>query len=141
MKVKADVAPDATVKLEASDLSWASSGDKLTITGGILGPGRAICTEATIQLAAPLTGKKKSHFYHAAEKSADKVADKPAKSTDKTDKAADKSDKTTDKGDKATDKSNDKTAKADAAPGKAAPDTATSDKAAADKAAADKSDK
>ena len=148
LKVKAEVAPDATVKLETSDLSWASSGDKLTITGGILGPGRAICTEATIELAAPLTGKKKSHVYHAAEKSAEKsaekVADKPAKTTDKSDKATDKTDKTdktTDKGDKATDKSPDKTAKGDAAPDKAASDKAASDKAAADKAAADKSDK
>lgn len=92
MKVKADIAPDATVKLDTSDLSWASPGDRITISGAILGPGRAIGMDATIELAAPLVGKKKSHAAHASEKTADKSA-KPADKDGKpapADAAADK---------------------------------------------------
>ena len=90
MKVKADIAPDATVKLDTSDLSWASPGDKINITGAILGPARALCVEATIELAAPIAGKKKSHPAHVAEKTADKTVDKAA---DKVAKPADKTEK------------------------------------------------
>ncbi len=96
MKVKAEIAPDATVKLDTSDLSWASTGDKMSISGAILGRGRALGLNISIELANVLTGKKKSHGAKAVNKLADKniKADKPnAEKPDKTDKpdpAADK---------------------------------------------------
>jgi hypothetical protein len=127
LKVKAEIAPDAAVKLESSDPALASAGDKISISGIILpAPGRALCSDAVIELATPLTGKKKSHVA----KVADKVADKTTKTTDKT----------TDKPDKAVDKTTDKPAKGDAAadkapPGKAAPDKTPPDKTAPEKAA------
>jgi hypothetical protein len=89
MKVKAEIAPDATVKLDTSDLSWASTGDKMSISGAILGRGRALGLNISIELANVLTGKKKSHGAKAVDKLADKniKTDKPnAEKPDQTDK-------------------------------------------------------
>jgi hypothetical protein len=96
LKVKAEIAPDATVKLDTSDVAWASPGDKMNISGAILGPGRALGLNISIELSNVLTGKKKNHVA--------KVVDKLADKSIKTDKAnADKTDKT-DKADPAADK-------------------------------------
>lgn len=124
MKVKAEIAPDATVKLDSSDPSWASSGDKVSIDGGKIAPGRVLGRDVTIELARPLEAKKKTHAYHA---------------TDKTTTATDKStDKTTDKStDKSTDKATGKPA--DKSTDKGAADKGATDKGATDKGATDKS--
>lgn len=86
MKVKADVAPDATVKLDTTDPSWASQGDKVTIQGAKLGGGRVIGIDVAIELAKPLEPKKKNYGNHVIERTnlADKgTTDKFAKPTDK----------------------------------------------------------
>jgi hypothetical protein len=93
-KYKAEIAPDATVKLDSSDpASWASQGDKVTISGAILGPGRALGLNVSIELANPLTGKKKSHGGRIVADKLDKTdkakTDKSAK-TDKKDTSGDK---------------------------------------------------
>jgi hypothetical protein len=112
LKVKPEIAPDATVKLESSDPSWASSGDKITIAGVILGQGRALCSTATIEVS-PIVGKKKSHVIpHVA-------------ATDKADKA-----------DVATDTATDKKAKADK-PDKKGTDPKVTDPKVADPKAGD----
>ena len=142
LKVKAEIAPDATVKLDTSDLSWASTGDKMSISGAILGRGRALGLNISIELANVLTGKKKSH----GAKAVDKLADKNIK-TDKSN--AERSDKP-DKPDPAADKKPADAKTGDAKSGDAkAGDTKATDKAAetkkpddkksADKSAADKS--
>jgi hypothetical protein len=113
MKYRFQVAPDATVKLDSSDPSWASQGDKVTISGAKLGNNRVVGVDVSIELSKPLEPKKKTHGYHAAEKSTPATIDKL--STDKT-----STDKPTT--DKSTDKSppTDKPADPNAAPGTAA---------------------
>ncbi|HEX3997710.1 MAG TPA: hypothetical protein VHX65_04070 [Pirellulales bacterium] len=105
LKVKAEVAPDAKVKLDASDPSWASPGDKLTISGAKLGGDRVLGIDVAIELARPLEPKKKHGTHLAAtsteEKSTEKTTDKNAKPADKTDKDKPKTDKAA--GDKAGD--------------------------------------
>ena len=111
MKIKAEVAPAATVKLDSSDLSWASSGDLVKVKGSVDQPphGFALASDVSIELSTPLAPRKKGHLAKVADKTTDKT----------TDKTADK------KADKAADKSSDKTAD-------------PKDKKAADKPAADK---
>jgi hypothetical protein len=84
-KVHFEVAPDATVKLDSSDPSWASQGDKVTISGAKLGNGRVIGVDVAIELSKPLVEpKKKSHGYHPADKStADKTTTNTNSTTDK----------------------------------------------------------
>jgi hypothetical protein len=134
-KLRAEVAPDATVKLDASDPSWASPGDLVKIKGSVDQPphGVALAAEVSIQLSKPLAPRrKKVPGAKTADKASDKAADKTSKGPDKADKATDK----TAKGDPA-DKTDKKAADPKAGDSKA-PDKAAADKAPADKAAADK---
>lgn len=118
-KLRAEVAPDATVKLAASDPSWASPGDLVKIKGSVDQPahGVALAKEVSIQLSQQLVPRKKGHLAKVVEKPTDKTADKPADTKDK--KGADP--KATDKG----------------ATAKGAADKSGTAKGAADKAAAD----
>jgi hypothetical protein len=90
MKIRAEVAPDATVKLDSSDLSWASSGDLAKVKGSVDQPphGTAIASEVSIELSTPLAPRKKGHLAKVADKTADKSSDKTADTKDK--KAGDK---------------------------------------------------
>jgi len=90
MKIRAEIAPDATVKLDSSDLSWASSGDLVSVKGTVDQPprGYALAADVSIKLSTPLAPRKKGHPAKAADKTADKTTDK---ATDKTaDKTANK---------------------------------------------------
>lgn len=126
-KLRAEVAADATVKLDATDPSWAAPGDIVKIKGSVDQPPHnvALAKDVSIQLSTQLVPRKKHGL---------KVADKtPGKTTDK---AAEKNtDKTTDKtADKAADK-NDKTPKGNAADPKGADPKAVDPKATVDKSA------
>jgi hypothetical protein len=81
-KVRVEVAPDATVKLDATDPFWASSGDIITIKGSVDQPphGVVLAENVYIKLANPLVSRRKGH----GTKVVDKVVDKTTKSTDKT---------------------------------------------------------
>ena len=75
-KYRFEVAPDATVKVDVSYPSWASQGDKVTISGAKLGNGRVVGVDVAIELSKPLEPKKKTHGYHATEKSSTSTVDK-----------------------------------------------------------------
>ncbi|HEV3416255.1 MAG TPA: hypothetical protein VG056_05565 [Pirellulales bacterium] len=91
MTVHAEVAPDAKVKVNVADLSFASPGDKMEAKGWFIKgkEGYAYASEVTVDMANPLTGPKKKVPLHAT-KSADKSTDSAAVTPDakKPDKAA-----------------------------------------------------
>ncbi len=124
--VKAEIAPEATIKIDIQDLQQVqpSSGDKIAVKGWFQREGQGVVNEVTIELANPLTGpKKKTHGVA-------KPADKPdATATPDTKKDAPKPDAT-----KPDAKSG---AKPDATKGAAKPDAAKPDAAKPDPAKPD----
>ena len=140
MKVRAEVAPDAKVKLEAADPSWASPGDIVKVNGSVDQPPRgvALAKDVSINLANQLAPRRRAHPAAVAEKTTSKTIDK---NTDKSAKTADKTDKTTDKtakGDDAADKDDKKVTEKKGADKKGADPKAGDAKAADTKATAAK---
>jgi hypothetical protein len=84
MTVKADVAPEATIKIDVADPSWAAAGDKIEVKGYFMREGFGMVTDMAVDIANPLTGPRKKTL---AKKPADKTADKTDKA-DKTDPLA-----------------------------------------------------
>ena len=68
--VKAEIAPEAAIKIDSQDPSFASSGDKIAVKGWYQREGYGVVSEVTIELANPLIGPKKK--THAVAKPADK---------------------------------------------------------------------
>ncbi len=138
MKVRAEVASDAKVKLEAADPSWASPGDIVKVNGSVDQPPRgvALAKDVSINLANQLVPRKKGHTATVADKTPSKAGDK---STDKADKTSKTTDKTA-KGDDAADKDDKKVAEKKGAEKKGADPKASDAKAADTKKPDDKAD-
>ena len=85
MTVKADVAPEATIKVEVADPTWAATGDKIEVKGYFLREGYGMVTDMVVDIANPLTGPRKKGV---------KKPDPDKSTTDKTtDKSTDKANK------------------------------------------------
>ncbi len=84
MTVRADVSPDAAIKIDVSDPAWVAAGDKIEVTGYFMREGYGMVSKMAVDIANPLTGPRKKG---AAKKPADKTADKSDKA-DKTDPLA-----------------------------------------------------
>ena len=128
-KLRAEVAPDAKVTLDATDPTlFASSGDIVKIKGTMDQPPHnvALALDVSIKLATQLAPRKK-HSVKVADKTGGKVADKT------TDKTGDKTTDKTGKGDATSDKDDKKGADPKAGDGKAI--DKTTDKTATGKAA------
>ncbi len=93
LTVHADVAPDATIKVNVADLSLASAGDKIEVKGWYMKgkEGLGYADEVTVQLTNPLSGPKKKGTHLA------KVTDKTAGKSTAAGDAASPDDKKTDK--------------------------------------------
>jgi hypothetical protein len=80
MTAQVEAAPEATVKIDVQDASFASSGDKIDVKGWYQREGYGMVSDVTVELANTLTGPKKR--THGVAKPVDKTATTPDAKTD-----------------------------------------------------------